>query len=91
MNKNDLVSKVAAASGLTKTDAEKAIEATFEAITQSLKEGDDVRLIGFGTFTVAKRAATEGRNPRTGEKIPIAATTLPKFRPGKLLKDSVAG
>ena len=90
MNKNDLVSKVAATSGLTKTDAEKAIEATFEAITSSLTEGNDVRLIGFGTFTVSKRAATDGRNPRTGEKIRIAATTLPKFRPGKLLKDSVA-
>lgn len=90
MNKSDLISKVASTSGLTKTDAEKAIDATFSSITQSLKEGNEVRLIGFGTFAVANRAATEGRNPRTGAPLKIAATRLPKFKAGKQLKDAVA-
>ena len=90
VNKSDLVSKVATASGLTKTDAEKAIEATFGAITQSLKKGEEVRLIGFGTFDIAHRAATQGRNPRTGAAIKIPATRLPKFRAGKQLKEAVA-
>ena len=70
MNKSDLVTNVAKASGLTKADAERAIDATFQTITKSLKKGDDVRLIGFGTFATANRKATEGRNPRTGEKVP---------------------
>lgn len=90
MNKSDLISKVANASGLTKTDAEKAIDATFSSITQSLKEGNEVRLVGFGTFAVTNRAATEGRNPRTGAPLKIAATRLPKFKAGKQLKDAVA-
>lgn len=89
MNKNDLVTKVAASAGLTKTDAEKAIEATFASITQSLKTGEEVRLIGFGTFAVADRAATKGRNPRTGQEIQIPATRSPKFRAGKQLKEAV--
>ena len=89
MNKSELVAAVACASRLTKADAERAIEATFESITHALKKKDDVRLIGFGTFTVVKREATEGRNPRTGAKIKIAAKHLPKFRPGKQLKDAV--
>ena len=77
MNKSDLVTNVAKASGLTKADAERAIDATFQTITKSLKKGDDVRLIGFGTFATANRKATEGRNPRTGEKIKIPAKRLP--------------
>ena len=89
MNKSDLVAKVATASGLTKTNAERAIEATFASITSALKQKEEVRLIGFGTFTVVQRAATEGRNPRTGAKIKIPAKRLPKFRPGKQLKDAV--
>lgn len=90
MNKNDLISKVSSLSGLTKADAGRAVDGVFEAITSSLKKNEEVRLVGFGTFTVTKRAATEGRNPRTGEKIKIPATKLPKFRPGKGLKQAVA-
>lgn len=90
MNKSDLVSKVSTESGLTKIEAEKAIEATFNAITSSLKAGEEVRLIGFGTFDIAQRAASVGRNPRTGESIQIPETRLPKFRAGKQLKDAVA-
>lgn len=90
MNKQDLVSKVASASGLTKTDAEKAIDATIKSITETLKKGDEVRLIGFGTFAVVDRPATEGRNPRTGQPLKIPATRLPKFRAGKQLKDAVS-
>ena len=88
MNKNDLVSAVAEASGLTKTDAAKAVEATFEAVTNALKKGDEVRLVGFGTFAVAKRKASTGRNPRTGEEMKIPASNQPKFKAGKALKDS---
>lgn len=90
MNKSDLVASVAGGSGLTKVDAEKAIDATFESISMALKKGEEVRLIGFGTFAVAERPASEGRNPRTGEKITIPAKRLPKFRPGKQLKDTIA-
>ena len=90
MNKSDLISKVATASGLTKTDAEKSIDATFRTITQSLKKGEEVRLIGFGTFIVTNRPASDGRNPRTGAAIRIPATRLPKFRAGKGLKEAVA-
>lgn len=89
MNKSDLVSSVAKTSGLTKTDAERAIDATFESITHSLKKGEEVRLIGFGTFAVAQRAATNGRNPRTGQTIAIPAKRMPKFRAGKQLRDAV--
>ena len=90
MNKADLVSAVANLSGFSKTDATKAIDSVFEAITNSLKRGDEVRLVGFGTFSVQDRAESEGRNPRTGEKITIPAARLPKFKPGKGLKDSLA-
>ena len=89
MNKSELVSAVAQSSGLTKADAEKAVDGVFEAITGALKAGDDVRLVGFGSFSVAERAASEGRNPRTGEKIQIAASKQPKFSAGKGLKDAV--
>ena len=89
MNKNDLVAHVADSAGLTKADASKAVDAIFDGITASLKKGDEVRLVGFGTFLVSSREASEGRNPRTGEKIQIAASKLPKFRAGKGLKDAV--
>ncbi len=89
MNKNDLVAAVAAQAELSKTDAAKAVDAVFQAITAALQKKDEVRLVGFGTFSVAERTATDGRNPRTGEKITIPASTQPKFKAGKGLKDAV--
>ncbi len=89
MNKNDLVASVADQSGLSRGDAAKAVDAVFESITGSLKSGTEVRLVGFGTFTVSKRAATTGRNPRTGEEIKIPASQQAKFKPGKGLKDAL--
>jgi DNA-binding protein HU-beta len=89
MNKNDLIGAVAEASGLSRNDATKAVEGVFESITGALKSGDEVRLVGFGTFSVAKRKASTGRNPRTGEPMPIKASSQPKFKAGKGLKDAV--
>lgn len=89
MNKNDLIGAVAESSGLTRTDAAKAVEGVFEAISGALKGGDEVRLVGFGTFSVAKRKASTGRNPRTGEPMTIKASSQPKFKAGKGLKDAV--
>lgn len=89
MNKNELVAVVAAKAECTKADALKAVDAVFDAITDSLKAGDEVRLVGFGTFGVSERAASEGRNPRSGEVIQIPASKLPKFKAGKALKDAV--
>jgi len=89
VNKNDLVTAVAEKTGLSKGEAEKSVDAVFESITQSLKGGQEVRLVGFGTFVVTNRAASEGRNPRTGEKIAIPASKQPKFKAGKGLKDAV--
>lgn len=89
MNKQELIATVADHSGLSKGDASRAVEAVFDAITASLKKGDEVRLVGFGSFSTSKRKASMGRNPRTGEPMTIKASTQPKFRPGKLLKDSV--
>ncbi|MBB44311.1 MAG: DNA-binding protein HU [Rhodospirillaceae bacterium] len=89
MNKNDLVADVASGSGLSKADSAKAVDAVFDAITSSLKNGTEVRLVGFGTFSVSRRQATTGRNPRTGETIQIAASNQPKFKAGKGLKDAV--
>jgi DNA-binding protein HU-beta len=89
VNKNDLVAAVAGSAGLSKSDAAKAVDGIFDAITSSLKKGNEVRLVGFGTFSVVNRAATEGRNPRTGEKIKIPASKQPKFKAGKALKDAV--
>ncbi len=91
MNKQDLISQIAQEADISKQKAGVALDATLEAIRNSLKDGDDVRLIGFGTFSVAERAATEGRNPRTGEKIKIPASKQPKFKPGKELKEAVNG
>ncbi len=89
MNKNDLVAQVAASAGLSKADSAKAVDCVFNSITASLKAGDEVRLVGFGTFTVSNRRATQGRNPRTGETINIPASKQPKFKAGKALKDSL--
>ncbi|WP_260598671.1 HU family DNA-binding protein [Sphingomonas endolithica] len=89
MNKQELIGSVADTSGLSKGDATKAVEAVFEAISASLKRGDEVRLVGFGTFSISKRKASTGRNPRTGEPMSIKASTQPKFKAGKGLKDSV--
>jgi DNA-binding protein HU-beta len=90
MNKNDLVNQVADATGLPKNEATKAVEAVFNIITATLKNKGEVRLVGFGTFCVTERKATEGRNPRTGEKIQIPASWVAKFKPGKGLKDAIA-
>jgi len=89
LNKNDLVAAVASQTGLSKADTAKAIDGITSAITSSLQGGTEVRLVGFGTFSVSRRAATTGRNPRTGEKIQIAATNVPKFKSGKALKSAV--
>ncbi|VBB69763.1 DNA-binding protein HBsu [invertebrate metagenome] len=89
VNKNDLVATVANSSGLSKVDASKAVDAVFDAIVAAMKMGNEVRLVGFGTFNVTERAASEGRNPRTGEKITIPASRMPKFKPGKQLKEAM--
>jgi DNA-binding protein HU-beta len=89
VNKNDLVAAVADAASLSKVDAAKAVDGVFESITSSLKGGSEVRLVGFGTFSVANRKASEGRNPRTGERIQIPASRQPKFKAGKALKSAV--
>tara|TARA_B100000965_G_C19300390_1_gene629912 strand:+ start:31 stop:306 length:276 start_codon:yes stop_codon:yes gene_type:complete len=89
MNKNELVASVAEASGLSKADAGRAVDAVIGSITGALKSGGDVRIVGFGTFSVANRKATTGRNPRTGEPIQIKASKMPKFKPGSPLKDAV--
>lgn len=89
VNKQDLVTKVAESADISKQKAAQAVDAVIEAIKTSLKKGDDVRLVGFGTFSVAARAATTGRNPRTGEPIKIAASKQPKFKAGKELKEAV--
>ncbi len=89
MNKNDLVAAVAEVATLSKADAAKAVDAVLDVVGKTLKDGNEVRLVGFGTFSVAKRAASEGRNPRTGETIKIPASKRPKFSAGKALKDLV--
>jgi DNA-binding protein HU-beta len=89
VNKQDLIASVAEGADLSKSDAGAAVEAVLDAITNAMKSGDDVRLVGFGTFSVAARAASEGRNPRTGEKIQIPASKQPKFKAGKGLKDAL--
>lgn len=89
MNKNDLIAAVADNTELSRGDATKAVDAVFDLITDCLKKGDEVRLVGFGTFSVSQRKATQGRNPRTGETIQIPASKQPKFKAGKGLKDAV--
>mgnify|MGYP001131035789 FL=1 len=89
MNKTELVEFIATQADLSKAKAAEAVDAFVEAVTTSLKKGKDVTLVGFGTFTISKRAARPGRNPQTGATIKIAASKAPKFRPGKSLKDAV--
>lgn len=89
MNKMELIEQIAAKSELSKKDASAALEAMLEAITQALKEGDKVQVVGFGSFEVKHRAARTGRNPKTKETIEIPASVVPIFKPGKGLKDSV--
>ena len=89
MNKTDLVEKVAAESNLTKVDTTRVIDRVFETIADTLKEGGEVRIAGFGTFGVAKKAATKGRNPRTGEEIHIPESMRAKFSVSKALKESL--
>ncbi|MEZ5839651.1 MAG: HU family DNA-binding protein [Hyphomicrobiales bacterium] len=90
MNKSELIAAVADNAGVTKADAGKAVDAVFDAITAALKGGDEVRITGFGNFSVATRAASQGRNPRTGEPMQIPASKSPKFKAGKGLKDAIA-
>ncbi len=89
MNKHDLVSAVAASTNLTKTDAQNAVDSILSLITKSLKKKEKVLLVGFGTFQVSKRKASEGRNPQTGEKIKIPAAIVPRFKASKALKDAI--
>ena len=89
MNKQELIATVADRAGLGKGEAIRAVEAVFDTISAALKKGDEVRLVGFGTFSLSRRKASEGRNPRTGEPMTIKASTQPKFKAGKLLKDHV--
>jgi DNA-binding protein HU-beta len=89
MNKTDLIDKMADHTGLSKVDAKRAAEAFIAIITDSLAEGEEVVLVGFGTFAVSKRSARKGRNPQTGKEINIPARKVPKFKAGKALKDIV--
>ena len=89
MNKQDLIVQVADATGLGRAEASRAVESVFDVISNALKRGDEVRLVGFGNFACSRRKASTGRNPRTGEPMQIKATSQPKFRPGKVLKDAV--
>ena len=89
MNKNELVAAVGEKCGMSKADVGKAVDATLDVIKDALCGNDEVRLVGFGTFSVSKRSATQGRNPRTGQVIRIPASNAPKFKPGKALKDAL--
>ncbi|MBP5997320.1 MAG: HU family DNA-binding protein [Azonexus sp.] len=89
MNKTDLIESIATSAEISKAAAARALDATVESIKSALKAGDSVSLIGFGTFAVGERAARTGRNPRTGKSLNIKAAKVPKFRPGKALKDAV--
>jgi DNA-binding protein HU-beta len=89
MTKADLIEKVSVSTGLSKAESGRALDAALDSIAKSLKKEQKVTLVGFGTFSVSKRKARKGRNPRTGEEIDIAASKTPKFTPGKALKDSV--
>lgn len=90
MTKAELVDKIAAKAGVTKAAAEKALNAFTSSVSDALKKGDKVTLVGFGTFSTVKRAARKGRNPQTGKEIKIKASTAPKFKAGKTLKDAVS-
>ncbi len=89
MNKNELIETVVSAMNIKKTEAAMAVDTVFDAITKSLTNGKEVKIAGFGSFSVLKRAARTGRNPRTGESLKIEASKQPKFKAGKALKDAV--
>ena len=89
MNKTELVAAIADKAEISKKDSEKALKAFVDVVTEQLKEGEKVQLVGFGTFEVSERAAREGRNPQTGKTMKIAACKAPKFKAGKALKDAV--
>ncbi len=89
MNKSELIQHVADSADLSKAEATRAVEAVFDGIKSTLKSGDTVSLVGFGTFNVRARAARTGRNPRTGQELTIAASKTPGFKAGKALKDAV--
>jgi len=89
MNKTELVAAIAAKTELSKKDSEKALKAFIDVVTEELKKGEKVQLVGFGTFEVAERAAREGRNPQTGKSMKIAASKAPKFKAGKALKETI--
>lgn len=89
MNKTELIEHIANNADVSKAAAGRALEATVDAVREQLKKGNAVQIIGFGTFSVSKRAARTGRNPRTGEALQIKASNLPKFTPGKALKDAL--
>ena len=90
MNKSELINATADKAGLSKKDTEKVITAVIDSITEAMKAGDKVQLVGFGVFDVKNRAARTGRNPRTKEQITIPASKIPQFKPGKALKDAIA-
>lgn len=89
MNKNELIHSIAAESSMTKADTTKALDAFIASVTTALKKGDEIRLVGFGTFSVSKRAASMARNPRTGETIKVPAKKIARFKVGKTLQDSL--
>lgn len=89
MNKSQLVEQIAQATSLSKANVEGILNCTIDSIRKAVKKGDDVTLVGFGTFTKSKRKARTGRNPQTGQEIKIPAMTVPKFRPGREFKDAV--
>ncbi len=89
MNKNDLVAAIAGSTGFSKSDSAKAVDSVFDSIADALKSGEEVRIVGFGSFNVTRRKQSQGRNPRTGEPITIPASNQPKFKAGKGLKDAV--
>lgn len=90
MNKTELINAVAEKTAMSKKDCETVVNATLDAMTAALVDGEEIRLVGFGTFEVKKREARIGRNPKTKEAIPIPASKVPAFKPGKVLKDAVA-
>lgn len=89
MNKTEFIAAIAEEAGLSKADATKAVKAFGDVVTAELKKGEKIQLVGFGTFEVSKRAERQGRNPLTGEAMTIAASNVPKFKPGKALKDAI--
>lgn len=89
MNKGELISAIAEKTGARKVDTEGMVNAFFETVVETLKSGDEIRIVGFGTFSVTERKATTGRNPSTGQEIQIPACRVPKFKPGQTLKDAV--